>query len=87
MVSPPVRLLRLLVRTDDPNIRKQMLRQKVIAPGKEYTKEIIEQDPQSTLSPQCEHIVVSAVQSWGSADVSVKDLEDTIIDVLSQVIF
>ena len=87
MVSPPVRLLRLLVRTDDPNIRKQMLRQKVLAPGKEYTKEVIEQDPQSTLSPQCEHIVVSAVQSWGSADVSVKDLEDTIIDVLSQVTF
>ena len=87
MVSPPVRLLRLLVRTDDPNIRKQMLRQKVVPPGKEYVKEIIAQDPQSTLSPQCEHIVVSAVQSWGSADVSVKDLEDTIIDVLSQVTF
>lgn len=95
MVSAPVRLLRLLVRTDDPNIRKQMLRQKVIVAGHEKITEesisiqadkgITTPDAQSTLSPQCEHIVVSAVQSWGGADVTVKDLEDTITDVLSQV--
>lgn len=40
--------------------------------------------PQDTLSPQCEHIVVKAVYSWGGADVTVKDLEATIIDVLEQ---
>ncbi len=40
--------------------------------------------PQDTLSPQCEHIVVKAVHSWGGADVTVKDLEATIIDVLEQ---
>jgi hypothetical protein len=89
MVSPPVRLLRLLVRSDDSNVRKQMLRQKIIVPGnvKEVKEEIVSADAQSTLSPQCEHIVVAAVQSWGGADVTVKDLEDTIIDVLSQVPF
>lgn len=89
MVSPPVRLLRLLVRTDDPNIRKQMLRQKVLVAGKlkdaDESIRVEAADAQSTLSPQCEHIVVSAVKSWGGADVTVKDLEDTIIDVLSQV--
>jgi len=30
MVSAPVRLMRLLVRTDDTNVRKQMLRQKLL---------------------------------------------------------
>jgi hypothetical protein len=30
LVSAPVRLLRLLVRTDDTNVRKQMLRQKLL---------------------------------------------------------
>ena len=102
MVSAPVRLLRLLVRTDDSNVRKQMLRQKVIVPGTETEaqgeaaipteiattdKEISldAPDAQSTLSPQCEHIVVSAVKKWGGADVTVNDLEDTIKDVLSQV--
>ena len=95
IVNAPVRLLRLLVRTDDPNVRKQMLRQKVIPPGK-VTEEAVPvpteivspegtSDAQSTLSPQCEHIVVSAVQSWGGADVTVKELEDTITEVLSQV--
>ena len=95
IVNAPVRLLRLLVRTDDPNVRKQMLRQKVIPPGK-VTEEAVSvpteivspegtSDAQSTLSPQCEHIVVSAVQSWGGADVTVKELEDTITEVLSQV--
>lgn len=123
MVSPPVRLLRLLVRTDDPNIRKQMLRQKVILSSTVVAtvssippvsldnstpfSNIVSSDTssstlkatqseakmagkiaveaQSTLSPQCENIIVSAVQSWGGADVTVKDLDDTITDVLSQV--
>lgn len=30
VVSPPVRLLRMLVRTDEPMVRKQMLRQKLV---------------------------------------------------------
>lgn len=30
IVSAPVRLMRLLVRTDDSNVRKQMLRQKLL---------------------------------------------------------
>lgn len=99
MVSAPVRLLRLLVRTDDSNVRKQMLRQKVIVPGiigigteiksstqsEKSDETTAVEGAQSTLSPQCEHIVVSAVQSWGGADVSVKELEDTVTDVLSQV--
>jgi hypothetical protein len=99
MVSAPVRLLRLLVRTDDSNIRKQMLRQKIligenIRRSQSDSTAIIEgkseiegeTEAQSTLSPQCENIVVSAVQSWGGADVTVKELQDTITDVLSQVI-
>jgi hypothetical protein len=96
MVSAPVRLLRLLVRTDDSNIRKQMLRQKMLIGDnirKSDSTAIIEGESeieteieaQSTLSPQCENIVVSAVQSWGGADVTVKELQDTITDVLSQV--
>ena len=36
------------------------------------------------MSPQCVHIVVSAVEAWGEADVSVKELEETIADVLAQ---
>lgn len=107
MVSAPVRLLRLLVRTDDSNIRKQMLRQKILIAGNFRKSESdstafiegksdvemeteaqskMEAEAQSTLSPQCEHIVVSAVQSWGGADVTVKELQDTITDVLSQML-
>ena len=95
IVSPPVRLMRMLVRTDDPQVRKQMLRQKLILPNltikkeeEEKEKEMQEKEglpiPQNTVSPQCEHIVVSAVQSWGGADVKVSDLEATITDVLEQ---
>ena len=36
--------------------------------------------------PQCEHIVVQAVKSWGGADVTVAELEDTLADVLSQMV-
>lgn len=50
----------------------------------EHSHDHSEPEPQNTLSPQCEHIVVQAVQSWGGADVTVKDLEATIIDVLEQ---
>lgn len=99
IVSAPVRLLRLLVRTDDSNIRKQMLRQKIligdnirksqsdstaVIGGKSEIE--LETEAQSTLSPQCEHIVVSAVQKWGGADVRAQELQDTITDVLSEVI-
>lgn len=96
IVSSPVRLLRLLVRTDDSNIRKQMLRQKLIfKDGRVNTISVVDKikgdgepamdTPQDTMSPQCEHIVVKAVESWGAADVHVKELEDTIVDVLAQV--
>jgi|LauGreSuBDMM15SN_2_FD.fasta_scaffold415120_1 hypothetical protein len=50
----------------------------------EHSHEHSAAEPQNTLSPQCEHIVVQAVQSWGGADVTVQDLEATIIDVLEQ---
>ena len=43
------------------------------------------EEAKDTLSPQCEHIVVQAVKSWGGADVTVAELEDTIADVLLQV--
>lgn len=102
IVSPPVRLMRMLVRTDDPQVRKQMLRQKLILPNLTIPTPSPVADkmndmgqsegenieglplPQDTVSPQCEHIVVSAVQSWGGADVKVSDLEATITDVLEQ---
>ena len=50
---------------------------------------VVEEDvqPAATTSPQCEHIVVQPVQSWGGADVTVQQLTDTIADVLSQVRF
>jgi len=112
MVSPPVRLMRLLLREDDPNVRKQMLRQKLLiganlvaaeqaaAAAAAAAQEEAEaarglltgegssssniNAPQATASPQCEHIVVAAVQSWGGADVEVQQLRETIVDVLSQ---
>ena len=124
MVSAPVRLLRMLMRLEDPDVRKQMLRQKLLIGDNilldQERKRIEEEDSsksrivdllesrenfdkdgltsplkgtgteagagaKSTTSPQCEHIVVDAVQSWGGADVTVGELEDTIADVLLQV--
>jgi hypothetical protein len=112
-VSPPVRLLRMLVREDDKNVRKQMLRQKLLvgsnlinATGAEEEAEInplriekpnaeaeaagitggAEGEAQPTVSPQCEHIVVAAVDKWGGADVQVEALEATIDDVLTQML-
>lgn len=81
LVSPPVRLFRMLVRTDDTNVRKQMLRQKLFLP-----KQTVAEDaaPAFTPSPQCEHIQVAGVAAWGGADVNVEDLEATIDDVLAQ---
>lgn len=124
-VSPPVRLLRMLLRADDIVIRKQMLRQKLLylTPGGEYlssgeieararslnpsmtiatgsacSTEMTTNDtplnnpssePQQSMLPtpsaQCENILVDAVKSWGKADVTFKELEDTIGDVLAQV--
>jgi hypothetical protein len=101
IVNAPVRLLRMLVRNSDQMIRKQMLRQKLLIGDnliKETKSEIanlLEEkttpdtdagvQPQSTTVPQCEHIVVAAVQNWGGADVTVAELEDAIADILSQV--
>jgi hypothetical protein len=125
VVSAPVRLLRRLVRTDDPTIRKQMLRQKLSYGDISQKQECSTQctggasassydqrhdhahshehshdydhnhkhiyssqassEPQATTTPQCESIVVQPVQRWGGADVTVAQLEDTITDVLSQV--
>ena len=96
IVSAPVRLLRLLLRTDDSNVRKQMLRQKLMIGEYQLPTAQVEAasavapvtapdgQAQPTMSPQCEHIVVSAVQSWGSADVTVQQLRDTVSDVLAQ---
>lgn len=100
IVSAPVRLVRMLVREEDSMVRKQMLRQKLLVGDnmlKDSVSEIAdllavnstkdsEQDGQAkdTTVPQCEHIVVQAVKSWGGADVTVAELEDTLADVLSQ---
>ena len=84
-VSPTVRLMRLLVRTDDSYVRKQMLRQKLILGDPQVSDPEISVEPQSTLSPQCEHIIVAPVRQWGGAEVSVQELEDTIEDVMAQV--
>jgi hypothetical protein len=111
MVTAPVRLLRLLVRENDTNVRKQMLRQKLligrnVAPSmlnpnqcadgdggvvtgdaccSAPSSAVSENKAQPTTTPQCDQIVVQAVESWGGADVTVKELEDTITDVLAQV--
>lgn len=91
IVSPPVRLMRLLVRTEDNNIRKQMLRQKLlignnIAVAAAQADKAAAAEPQPTESPQCMHIVVEAVKQWGGADVTVEILESTIDDVIGQVL-
>lgn len=100
LVSPPVRLVRMLVRTDDANVRKQMLRQKLLigpnllqndgtvsaaATGASQQSDG-ESGPQDTMSPQCEHIVVAAVTQWGGADVKVEELEATISDVVQEML-
>eukprot|EP00595_Chromulina_sp_UTEXLB2642_P000459 CAMPEP_0196762670 /NCGR_PEP_ID=MMETSP1095-20130614/2511_1 /TAXON_ID=96789 ORGANISM="Chromulina nebulosa, Strain UTEXLB2642" /NCGR_SAMPLE_ID=MMETSP1095 /ASSEMBLY_ACC=CAM_ASM_000446 /LENGTH=200 /DNA_ID=CAMNT_0042114163 /DNA_START=380 /DNA_END=979 /DNA_ORIENTATION=- len=103
LVNPPVRLLRLLLRTDDPMMRKQMLRQKLllhtqsgfISSGEiEAISRSSSPIDESTINspaeilptpvPQCENILVDAVQSWGKPDVTFQELEDTIHDVLNQ---
>lgn len=95
-VSPPVKLMRLLMRTDDPNVRKQMLRQKLLIGDNvkvdEATGEVmptkVDEDGEAVASdttvPQCEHIVIPAVAPWGGADVSTDDFRETITDVLAQ---
>ena len=124
VVSAPVRLMRMLLRADDTNVRKQMLRQKLMIGDyqlsnaqAEAAAAVLQEEAdkaaaasdaeaataaaaalgldldtsragagaaQPTMSPQCEHIVVSAVQGWGAADVAVDQLRDTITDVLQQ---
>ena len=41
-------------------------------------------EPQNTESPQCEHIVVEAVQTWGGADVTAEQLRGTIDEINAQ---
>lgn len=107
IVSPPVRLMRMLLRAQDSNVRKQMLRQKLMigdyqmsSAQAEAAADVLEVEQkagnaaaaaaladgpaQPTMSPQCEHIVVAAVQTWGAADVSVDQLRDTVGDVMQQ---
>lgn len=89
LVSPPVKLMRLLVRTEDSNVRRQMLRQKLIFPSDEEVLSVAggkAEEAAPTPSPQCEHIVVEAVRSWGGKDVRPVELEDTIADVRAQVL-
>lgn len=105
IVSSPVRLMRMLVREDDVNVRKQMLRQKLVLGDDATALKVIKDGetssnvaegllkddngdpiPQDTESPQCMHIVVDAVKRWGGADVSVAGLEETIDDVLQQMV-
>lgn len=90
LVAPPVRLLRMLLRTDDTNVRKQMLRQKLVITQSqiEILNEKREQDElvaQPTTVPQCESIVVQPVRAWGGAEVPVHSLHTAIDDVLVQV--
>lgn len=96
MVSPPVKLMRLLMRTDDENIRKQMLRQKLLigdnvkvddSTGEMVPTKIDEEGnvmAGDTTVPQCEHIIIPGVGAWGGADVEVDELRETITDVLAQ---
>lgn len=89
IVSPPVRLMRMLVRSDDVNVRKQMMRQKLlIGKNAEFAASNTagEAGPLATDTPQCMHIVVEPVQRWGAADVTPEMLKDTIDDVVAQVI-
>ena len=87
LVSPPVKLLRLLVRTEDPQVRLQMLRQKLILSDADEANRVGDKadEARATASPQCEHIVVAAVPSWGGKDVRPHELEDTIADIRAQV--
>ena len=49
IVSAPVRLMRLLVRTDDSNVRKQMLRQKLLLrPGQPCDPAVPEEGAKSS---------------------------------------
>jgi hypothetical protein len=86
MVSPPVRLMRMLVRAEDSNVRKQMLRQKLLigTDTDESTNGIGAAEAQSTTVPQCEHIIVNPVEKWGGAEVTVEQLEATLDDVMAQ---
>jgi len=45
-----------------------------------------EVDMLPTPSAQCENILVDAIKSWGKADVTFQELQDTMGDVLSQVL-
>lgn len=49
LVSPPVRLLRLLIRTDDSNVRKQMLRQKLLIGSNIVTDSALNQQSEVSL--------------------------------------
>lgn len=69
------RVVDLLESNDDAGAQQLVEKGSLLAMGA---------DPKDTTVPQCEHIVVSAVQAWGGADVTVAELEDTIADVLSQ---
>eukprot|EP00607_Mallomonas_marina_P000546 CAMPEP_0182425142 /NCGR_PEP_ID=MMETSP1167-20130531/11497_1 /TAXON_ID=2988 /ORGANISM="Mallomonas Sp, Strain CCMP3275" /LENGTH=335 /DNA_ID=CAMNT_0024605559 /DNA_START=178 /DNA_END=1185 /DNA_ORIENTATION=+ len=81
LMSPPVLLLRRLVRENDPNIRKQMIRQKVLV-GQNADR--AGKEALATPSPQCEHIVVQVVEEWGGPDVSVEEFRATVKDILAQ---
>lgn len=90
MVSAPVRLMRLLVRIEDKEARKQLLRQKLLIGRNLREKELAESEgrevvAQQTPTAQCEHIVIDPVQEWGAPDVHVQELFDTIADVQTQV--
>lgn len=88
LVSAPVRLMRLLVRTEDPGVRKQMLRQKLIlAPPPTQHRSAGQGALRPPVQPVYSAVASSILQAWGSADVTVPELEDTIRDVLMQVRF
>eukprot|EP01041_Mallomonas_annulata_P002212 gene2212-4300_t len=82
LMSPPVQLVRLLVRENDTNVRKQMMRQKLLIGPNASAKP--GQAATATPSPQCEHIIVQPVDKWGGPDVTISEFQDTINDVLSQ---
>lgn len=86
IVSAPVHLVRLLVRENDKNIRKQMLRQKILLDSSKAVQNaaVVPLPAAPTTSPQCEHIVVQPVNSWGGQAVLVEEFDATIKDVLEQ---
>jgi hypothetical protein len=64
LVSPPVKLLRLLVRTEDSNIRKQMLRQKLILNKDEEVTNLVgtkAEEAQPTTVPQVGTVLLMAL--------------------------